>query len=197
MTVSQIKVWDPLVRIFHWTLVAAFFIAYFTEDEVMWLHEAAGYTVLGLVAFRIIWGFVGPRYARFSDFVHGPAAVIGYLKTFFKKDSPRYVGHNPVGGLMVVILLVMLSLTSWSGIQAEEAEEGKQAATSIEIIKSAHADDEHEHQGGADEFWEEAHEVLANLTLLLVIVHIGGVLSHSLIHGENLVRAMVTGKKDE
>ena len=197
MPAQQVTVWDPLVRVFHWTLVGAFFIAYVTEDDVMWLHEAAGYTVLGLVGFRILWGFVGPRYARFSDFVHGPAVVMGYLKNYFKKDTPRYLGHNPAGGWMVVALLVMLALTTWSGIQTEEAEADKHAVNKIEIIKSAHADDDHDERRGGDEFWEEIHEAFANLTLLLVMVHIGSVMSHSLIHGENLVRAMITGKKDE
>lgn len=198
MSAHQILVWDPLVRIFHWTLVAAFSIAYVTEDDVMWLHEAAGYTVLGLVAFRVIWGVVGTRYARFSDFVRGPAAVKQYLTTFFKPDCPRYMGHNPAGGWMVIILLVMLALTSWSGIEALEVEEGGQASNSVEIITSAHADDDDEDRDGeGNEFWEEIHEAAANITLLLVFVHIGGVLFNSLIHGENLVRAMWTGKKDQ
>ena len=197
MATQEIKVWDPLVRIFHWSLVAAFFIAYVTEDDVMWLHEAAGYTVLGLVAFRIAWGFIGPRYARFTDFVCRPAVVAGYLKTFFNKDAPRYLGHNPAGGWMVVVLLIMLALTSWTGIQAEEAEEAKHASIQIELITSAHADDDHEGNRGGNEFWEEVHEACANLTLLFVILHITGVMAHSLVHGENLVRAMITGKKDE
>ena len=200
MTTTEIKVWDPLVRIFHWSLEVAFFIAYFTEDDLMWLHEPAGYIVLGLVAFRIVWGFVGPRYARFSDFVRGPMAVFQYLKTFFKRDAPRFIGHNPAGGMMVVILMVMLALTALTGIQADEAREGQQASNTIEVIQSAHADDEHaagEQRQHEDEFWEEAHEVTANLTLILIILHISAVFAHMMIHGENLVRAMLTGKKDE
>lgn len=198
MAVEQVKVWDPLVRIFHWGLVVSFVIAYITEDDVMWLHEIAGYSVLGLVAFRVIWGVVGPRYARFTDFVRGPATIKQYLKTFFKPDARHYLGHNPAGGWMVLVLLVMLALTSWSGIEALEAEQGGQASTSVEIIKSAHADDDHdESERQSDEFWEDIHEAIANITLLLVFVHIGGVLFTSLFHGENLVRAMWTGKKDK
>ena len=113
MSGEEIRVWDPLVRIFHWSLVLAFFIAYVTEDDVMWLHELAGYTVLGLVAFRVIWGVVGTRYARFSNFIRGRAAVVHYLKTYFDKDAPRYIGHNPVGGWMIIAMLVRLLSGAW------------------------------------------------------------------------------------
>lgn len=198
MSDNQIKVWDPLVRIFHWGLVVAFTIAYLTEDEVMWLHELAGYTVLGLVAFRVVWGVVGTRYARFSNFVRGPQTVLHYLKTYFAKDAPRYLGHNPVGGWMIIAMLVMLALTTWTGILSEEEGAGAHAINGIEVIRSAHANgDDDEGQSGDGEFWEEIHEAAANLTLLLVFMHIGGVLVHSLLHGENLVRAMWTGKKSE
>jgi len=198
MTIDQVRVWDPFVRIFHWSLVTAFVVAYVTEDDPMWLHEIAGYVVLGLVIFRLVWGVVGTRYARFSNFVCSPVVVKQYLTTFFKPDAPRYYGHNPAGGWMVVALLIMLALTSWTGIKLEEVETSGQASQAIEIINSAHADDGHEDNVNQDnEFWEEIHEVTANITLLLIFVHIAGVLFTGFFHGQNLVRAMWTGKKNK
>lgn len=193
---SAIYVWDPLVRIFHWSLVLAFTLAYLTEDDLMAVHEFTGYVVLGLVSFRIVWGFIGTRYARFSDFIYRPASVIRYIKTLTGLNPPYYIGHNPAGGLMVILLLVMLALTSWTGIKAHETESTGQAGLTITLVNAAYADnDEHENKG--DEFWEEIHEASANLTLFLIFVHIAGVLAGSLIHRENLVRAMITGYKQK
>ena len=203
MNMNEVKVWDPFVRIFHWTVVASFFIAYFTEDEVMWLHEIAGYTILFLVIARIAWGIIGTRYARFSNFIYKPSTVKRYFKDSLQFKSKRYLGHNPLGGLMVVALLIMLLLTSWSGIQLEEIEESANSANAtqqsyvlnFQLIKSAIADDDHKGKSADHEFWEEIHEFFANATLFLVFLHVAGVIFSSLAHGENLVRAMVTGRK--
>lgn len=196
---SEIKVWDPFVRFFHWTVVVSFFIAYITEDDVMWLHEFAGYTILALVIARIFWGLVGTSYARFTNFVYRPSIVKQYFKDTIQFKSKRYIGHNPLGGVMVVLLLIMLVLTSWSGIEAEGDGFTGAAAINIELVKSAIADDdEHEHEeGGAHEVWEDIHEFFANATLFLVFLHVVGVLFSSIAHGENLVRAMITGRKRE
>ena len=113
-TQDRIKVWDPLVRIVHWTLVLAFFIAYFTEDDFITLHVYAGYTVIGLALFRIIWGFIGPRYARFSNFVTPPGVAWQYLKDTLALRAKRYLGHNPTGSTMVVLLLVNLLITTFT-----------------------------------------------------------------------------------
>ena len=190
---DDIKVWDIFVRIFHWTVVVSFFIAYITEDEVMWLHEFAGYTILAFVAARVVWGLVGTRYARFSNIIYKPSTVKQYFKDSLRFKSKRYLGHNPLGGTMVILLLVMLTLTSWSGIEAEG--EGVLAGNSfnIEFVKSAFADDDHEN--GGNEVWEEIHEFLANATLFLVFLHVAGVIFSSFAHGENLIRSMVTGRK--
>lgn len=193
-----IYVWDPLVRIFHWSLVLFFTIAYLTEDDFMTLHELAGYIVLGLVGFRVIWGIVGPKFARFTDFVYSPAKIIAYLKSLTGHPK-HYLGHNPAGGAMVIILLVMIALTSWTGIKALEAEEMEHASINITLINKAYADDDgdkHKSRKG-DEFWEEIHEAAANLTVFFVFLHIVGVFASSIIHRENLVRAMITGYKKE
>jgi cytochrome b len=110
---QQVKVWDPLVRIFHWALVLAFFTAYLTEDEWLTLHVWAGYTVLGLIGFRILWGFIGPRHARFSDFVYAPSETLSYIKDLLRFRNRRYLGHNPAGSVMIFVLLVVLLLTLW------------------------------------------------------------------------------------
>lgn len=190
---ADIKVWDPFVRVFHWTVVACFFIAYITEDEVMWLHELAGYTILVFVIARVVWGVIGTRYARFTNFIYKPETVKRYFYDSIRFKSKRYIGHNPLAGVMVILLLVMLALTSWSGIQAEDVSDSGAEAFIIEFVKSAFADDDD--KNGGNEVWEEIHEFLANTTLLLILLHVAGVIFSSIVHAENLVRSMITGRK--
>jgi cytochrome b len=181
---TNIRVWDPLVRLFHWGLVSAFALAYLSEDDWMNLHVYAGYTVLGLLGFRLVWGFVGPRYARFSDFVRPPWEVVSYLKGLFALRAKRFLGHNPAGGAMIVLLLLSLVLTTLTGLGAYGAEGyGPLAAWAAGLV------------GLGKEALEEVHEFAANFTLFLIVVHIAGVLFGSLLHKENLVRAMITGRK--
>ncbi|MCW8923014.1 MAG: cytochrome b/b6 domain-containing protein, partial [Gammaproteobacteria bacterium] len=101
---NQIKVWDLPVRIFHWSLASTFFIAYLTEEDWLDIHVLAGYTILGLVVFRLFWGFIGSRHALFNDFVRPPRVVLAYLKDMAACHPKRYIGHNPAGGAMVVAL---------------------------------------------------------------------------------------------
>ncbi|SCZ49951.1 cytochrome b/b6 domain-containing protein [Thiohalomonas denitrificans] len=178
---NDIKVWDPLIRLFHWSLVAAFTLAYLTEDDFMTLHVYAGYLVGGLVLFRLVWGFIGTRHARFSDFVYAPAAVLAYLKELLLLRAPRYIGHNPAGGAMILVLLGSLLLTTFTGLATYGAEGGGPLAGTV-LASGA---------------FEDIHEFFANFTLLLVIIHIGAVVGSSLLHRENLIRAMVTGRKPE
>jgi len=202
---KEIRVWDPLVRIFHWSLVLAFTIAYLSGEEESDLHIYAGYVVLGLISFRLIWGFAGTRYARFSDFVYSPQTIIAYLKDMTTGRVKHYVGHNPAAGAMIIALLLGLAVTSYSGLKVYAIEEGAgplaQQATEISVISAAYADDDDdEHEGkhekeGDEDFWEEVHEASANFVLFLVVLHIAGVLVSSKLYKENLVRAMVTGKK--
>ena len=198
---SEIRVWDPVVRIFHWSLVAAFTIAWLTGEEEARLHEFAGYAVIGLVLIRVVWGFVGTRYARFRDFVYPPSTVLAYVREMLTGKSKRYLGHNPLGGMMIIALLLSLLATSATGLVAQGAKEGTgpfaaiTASASVTVpaaISRAVADDDDE---GAGEAWKELHEFFANLSLLLVALHIAGVIAGSLVHRENLVRAMFTGRK--
>lgn len=181
---TELRVWDPLVRIFHWSLVGAFAIAWLTEDEWMTLHSYAGYLIGGLLAFRLIWGIVGSRHARFSDFVKSPGMVLGYLQDLLKFKARRYIGHNPAGGAMIVALLLSLLATVISGLLAYGAT-GAGPMSALFASSSFYG----------SEWWEELHEFFANFTLLLVAVHLGGVLFESLLHKENLVRSMFTGIK--
>jgi cytochrome b len=106
---DRVRVWDPLVRVFHWSLVGAFAVAWLTADELQPVHEIAGYVVAGFVAFRLVWGVVGSRYARFAQFLRGPSATLAYLGDAARGRERRYLGHNPAGAAMMVALLVTLS----------------------------------------------------------------------------------------
>jgi len=194
---DRIYIWDRFVRVFHWTLAAAFCVAYASGEENASVHAYAGYLVLGLVASRIVWGLLGPRHARFASFVRGPAAVLGYLRGLAgHAPLERHLGHNPAGGWMVLALLACLTLTTVSGVVVYGIEgHGPLASlaagtTAAEThTRAAHRDD------AAEEVWEEIHEAAANLTLGLVLLHVGGVAVSSLRHRENLVRAMFSGYK--
>lgn len=167
---ATVKVWDPFVRIFHWSLVALFALAWVTED-LQWLHQPVGYAILLLVALRIVWGFVGPKHARFADFLRSPWATLTYARGLLAGTAQRLPGHNPLAGVMILALLVMLIATGASGwLMTTQA-------------------------FGSAEWFEELHEALASLTLGLVGVHVLAVLIMSVVHGENLIRAMFTGRK--
>jgi len=182
---SFIRVWDPLVRVGHWLLVISFIIAYLSEDNFLSLHTWAGYSVTGIILTRIAWGFIGTRHARFSDFVYPLSTVVQFVKNTLILRAKRYIGHNPAGGLMILAMIASLLITNLSGMAVYGAAEnaGPLAAW---LGGSSHF---------LEEIFEGIHEFFANLTLLLVIVHVTGVVLESLIHRENLVRAMVTGYK--
>lgn len=180
---KTVRVWDPLVRIFHWTLVLSFAIAWVSADEFDTLHFWAGYTIAALVAFRIVWGVIGTRHARFTDFVYRLSNIKGYLIDLATLRPKHYVGHNPAGGLMVIFLLLSLGLLTFTGMASVAIDGiGPLAGTWVESI-SGH-------------WMEDVHEAVANLVLAFVLFHIAGVLVSSLVHGENLVRAMINGKKE-
>lgn len=195
-TENTVRVWDVSVRIFHWSLVISFAVAYVTGEESDLIHAYAGYVVLALLCYRIVWGIVGSRYARFSSFLFGPATTISYIKNLLGGKAKRYLGHNPAGSAMVFVLLISLSITVWTGLELYATEgKGPLADNAIIVIGTAHADG-HENRGnGGEEFWEEFHEVASNFTLVMVFIHILGVLFSSKLHKENLVKAMITGRK--
>ncbi|MFC5429699.1 cytochrome b/b6 domain-containing protein [Paraburkholderia denitrificans] len=168
---ARILVWDAPVRVFHWLMVASFAGAWLTAESERWrlLHATLGYTMVGLVAFRIAWGLMGTRYARFSAFVRSPAAVIRYMASLVKGRPERHVGHNPAGAIAIIAMLLMtlaVGVTGWA------------------VYNST---------GG--EWLGELHEGVANAMLALIAIHVIAVLASSLLHRENLIGAMVTGYK--
>jgi cytochrome b len=171
MEKTRIAVWDLPVRAFHWLLALTFAGAFLTaeSERVRDVHVVLGYTFAGLVAFRLLWGLVGGRHARFSSFVRGPRAVVRYLGSLASGSPEHHVGHNPAGGWAIVAMLVLGMLVAASGY-----------ATYSDI--GGHA-------------MEELHEGAANAMLALVVVHIAAVLVSGFLHRENLVKAMLTGYK--
>ena len=183
----QVKVWDIFIRTFHWVLAIAFVIAYITEDDWMMLHSYAGYLMLALIGLRIIYGFLGTRYARFSDFIYSPQTAISYLKDVFLFRPKRYLGHNPAGGLMIVVLLLSLIATGVSGMMALAVEENEGPLVEFMFLFPY----------WIANFSEDVHELFANVSLLLIAVHITGVIVESIVHGENLVLSMINGRKHQ
>jgi cytochrome b len=168
---TTIRVWDAPVRVFHWLMVLCFAGAFVTSESERWqlVHITLGYSMAALIAFRVMWGLLGTRYARFAQFVRGPRAVGQYLLSLRSAAPQHHIGHNPAGALAIVLILLAgaaLTLSGWANYN--------------EI-------------GG--NWVEEFHEVLGNGMLLLVGVHIAGVVVSSRLHRENLVRAMLTGRK--
>lgn len=168
---NRILVWDWPVRIGHWLLAGAFVLAWLTGDSETWrlVHVWAGGAVVGVVLFRLLWGLMGTRYARFASFVRGPGAVKAYLLGLFRHTRVEQPGHNPAGGWAIVALLALGLLSGVSGW----------------LI----------YQDIGGERFEELHETLASTMLAVVLLHLVGVLTGSLAHGENLVRAMFNGMK--
>jgi cytochrome b len=171
MNDRSILVWDLPVRMFHWLLVLSFFGAFVTAESERWalVHVTLGYTVAGLVAFRLLWGLVGTRHARFADFVRGPRAVWEYLRSLLSRQPEHHVGHNPAGAAAIVALIALAAVAAVTGWAANSEIGG--------------------HWVG------EVHEGAANLLMALVALHVVAVLASSWLHRENLVRAMVTGRK--
>ncbi|MCA8892988.1 MAG: cytochrome b/b6 domain-containing protein [Hyphomonas sp.] len=204
-------VWDPLIRIGHWTLVIAFFTAYLSGDDLFSVHKWAGYVVAAYVLVRIVWGLIGTRHARFTDFVRGPGAVFGYLRGLFSGKVKDYAGHNPAGGAMVVALLFSLLVTTSAGmaLYAVEDNAGPLAGIVTEETfapmaaafgEGEEGEEEHERGGGqeesgAEELLEGVHKTFVYITLALIGLHLAGVVASSLAHKENLARAMVIGRK--
>lgn len=192
------RIWDPFVRIFHWSLVVAVAVAWLSAEQWDDLHNIAGYVVAGLLAARLIWGAVGTRHARFGQFLRAPSTVLAYLRDMAAGRERRYLGHNPAGAAMILALVLTLAGTALTGWLLENPVRLAQVPDMPQVIAPAHADegangDEDEDEG--PEIVEDLHEVLANLTLALIALHIAGVLLASWRHRENLARAMVTGDK--
>lgn len=197
----MIRVWDPLIRVFHWGLVATIAAAWLTAEEIEAWHEWVGYIALGLIGFRLIWGLIGTRYARFSQFVPSVSEAISYSKDMLRRREKRHIGHNPLGALMVVALLSTTAATGVSGWLLAEPERRAMLSELPIIVAPAYADSDRDKDHGRgdhdDDALEEVHEVLANLLLLLIVLHVVGVIYASTRHKEKLALAMITGNKSD
>lgn len=164
-------VWDPFIRVFHWSLVTAFFVSQITAEWLDSVHEYSGYVIFGLIMARLVWSLIGPKTARFSADWIDPSAIMKHLKEVMAGRQNTHVGHNPAGGAMILVLLASLAVTAVSG-----------------------------YLGQTDWFWgsewlEEIHEAFGEGLLILVGIHVAAVLIMSLLEKRNLIRAMVTGSK--
>jgi len=167
----MVRVWDPVVRLFHWSVVAGCFANMFVLEEGETAHDVVGYVVAGVLVVRVLWGFVGSRHARFADFVPMPGSALRYAGATLRGEEERSLGHNPLGALMILALMTLLAGVSITGWMLT-----------------------------TDAWWgnhmlEEVHGTFSNLILVFAIVHVGGVIYASRHHHENLVRAMITGRK--
>ena len=173
MTVElkPVRVWDLATRIFHWSLGASFAVAFITTEteKLRDIHVLAGYTLAGLITFRLLWGFVGGGYSRFAEFLPTPKKLINYLASLISGKPQYYVGHNPAGAVAIFLLL------------------------GFGIVAAASGWATYENLGG--HFMEELHETAANGMMVIVVIHIAGVLVSSWLLRENLILAMITGWK--
>jgi len=168
---ATVKVWDPFVRVFHWTLIALILAAFATGEDAEQKHVMLGYAIVVIVGLRLAWGFVGPKPARFASFVKSPAETLRYLRETITMRAPRTFGHNPLGAMMILALIAAIGVVSWTGYLLT-----------------------------TDAWWgseqlKEIHEASVYGLFALVAAHVAGVVWTSLEQRENLVLAMVTGRK--
>ncbi len=182
---KPILIWDLPLRLFHWLFAASFAGAWLTAESDSWLslHVFLGYLLLGLIGFRLVWGFVGSAHARFSSFLFGPRAGLAYLRDAVAGVAQRHLGHNPAGSLAVYLLLGFAVLVGVTGVLVLGGEERQGLAAGLLNYPMG-------------KLFKEAHEILATLMLLLVFGHIAGVALESWLHRENLARSMVNGMKN-
>lgn len=168
---ATIKVWDPVVRLFHWTVVSACVLNLFVLEEGRYWHRMTGYTVAAALTIRLLWGFVGTKHARFSDFFPTPAKVIAHLRDIIKGRKSRSIGHNPLASVMMLLLMALLAITCLTGWM-----------TTLDAF-------------WGDKWLEELHGTVANSIMVLAFIHAAAALIESWRHRENLVWSMVTGRK--
>ena len=167
----ETPVWDIITRVFHWVLVLAYCTAQLTAEEWDAAHEYTGYLILGLIVFRVVWGFSGPRHARFADFVKSPSTIRAHFTNILNGQHVAEAGHNPAGGVMVLVLLVWLALTGMTGW--------------LSVALS----------GNVAELLEKAHEFLGEYSLFLIALHVAGVIVMSFLERQDLAKSMIDGKK--
>ncbi|WP_191908089.1 cytochrome b/b6 domain-containing protein [Hypericibacter terrae] len=186
MSNASVRVWDLPTRIFHWLLAASVLVAYITGGErgtAFVLHVGAGHLILLLLLFRILWGFIGSPYSRFADFVYSWRSTLTYLKDVVRLRPTHFVGHNPLGGLMVLAMFLLLLAIVGTGLSSAAARGYQAGAPLIAAM------------GSGSRAMGDIHETLGSLIMILAGIHVAAVFAHWLFARENLVRAMVTGRK--
>lgn len=180
----KIMVWDAPIRVFHWLLVAAFATCWLTyeDNRFLHLHVYAGYLIIGLLVFRVTWGLVGTRYARFAEFFHPWSAVRAYAEGLATGNPRRFVGHNPLAGWAVLFLMGMTLVICVTGVVVLGVEEGHGPLGALMSLPTAM-------------FWHEVHEQLAFVALWFIPLHLAGVIIEGRVLGESLLKAMITGHK--
>jgi len=173
-TSGRVRVWDRAVRVLHWSLGASVALAGLSLVDALGMgaaHRIAGYAALVVVLLRVVWGFAGRGHARFAQFVRGPVVTLRYLRQLLARSEPRTLGHNPLGGWMIVALLLCVAALAFTGwLYTTDMFWGSEAV-------------------------EDLHRALAWTLLALVFLHVAGVIFTSWRHRENLVRAMFDGEK--
>jgi cytochrome b len=182
-SVTATPVWDIPVRFFHWTLVLLIGFSWLSgEMEWMDWHFYSGYAALTLVLFRVLWGFVGSTHARFSDFLYGPGALIAYVRTLPSRTAAKFAGHNPLGGISVVMVLLCVLVQAGTGMFAND-----------DILYEGplykHVSKE------LSDLLTTIHKYNFNVLLTLIVVHVSAVLYYLLYKSENLIKPMFTGRK--
>jgi len=181
---QKVRIWDLPLRLFHWLLVAMFALAWWSSGHPQYLdlHLLAGYTIAALLLFRVVWGVIGTEYARFRSFAYGPKRVVNYLRDLFGPRTLHPVGHNPAGAWAIFAMLLLLLAITLSGLVVLGGEEGHGPLADMVSLETGIA-------------WHEPHEWLAWTMLVLVMIHLLGVAVESILHRDNLVAAMISGKK--
>ncbi len=182
---EPVLVWDLAVRLFHWSLVLLIIAAWVTAEQgPAWMdrHMQVGYAVMTLILFRLVWGFCGSRYARFSSFLAGPRRILGYIKGLFGGKPELIVGHNPLGGWSVVAMLLMLLFQAGTGLFANDDIYNEGPLTGW--------------VSNATSGWLTGlHKLNFNLLLAIIALHIVAVLSYWVFKRENLIKPMFSGRK--
>jgi cytochrome b len=184
MNTQCVRVWDLPTRVFHWLFALSFVVAFITHDADRYLdiHVFAGYVFFALLIFRLVWGIIGSKYARFHSFFFSIGETVAYLRGLLQGRPTHYLGHNPAGSWAIFLLLGLGAVVAISGLATLGIEEGHgPLATFFNPEKG--------------ELWEEVHEVVSFVMLFVIFIHIAGVVVSSVLHKENLARAMVTGNK--
>lgn len=185
-THNRVLIWDAPVRLFHWALatcVVVSVVSGMTGGNAMQIHLWSGYAILSLVVFRLLWGFAGSSYARFADFLYGPRAVWDFARTLFNREPSHYAGHNPMGGWMVIAMLVLLLFQASTGLFSNDdiVTEGPLA----HLINKATSD-----------WLTTLHKINSKIIIALAVTHVAAVLFHLLVKRENLIVAMISGYKN-